>query len=82
MRVWEGRIEAVLPKLDPKPQIVSARALASLDDLLGLAAPLLMDGAIGLFPKGRDYLSELTKAVESWTFDVDAIPSAARRRRA
>ena len=74
--VWEGRIESVLPKLDPSPDVVTARALASLDDLLGLAAPLLMTGAIGLFPKGRDYLSELTKASESWRFEVDAIPSA------
>ena len=75
-QVWEGRIETVLPKLDPTPQVVSARALASLDALLGLAAPLLMKGATGLFPKGRDYRSELTKAAESWRFEADAIPSA------
>jgi 16S rRNA (guanine527-N7)-methyltransferase len=75
-KVWEGRIEAVLPKLDPVPTVVTARALASLDDLLALAAPLLMKGAIGLFPKGRDYSSELTKAAESWRFAADAIPSA------
>jgi 16S rRNA (guanine527-N7)-methyltransferase len=75
-RVWEGRIEAVLPKIDPAPAVVTARALASLKDLLGLAAPLLMNGATGLFPKGRDYLSELTTAAESWRFEADAIPSA------
>ena len=75
-KVWEGRIEAVLPKLDPAPQVVTARALAGLDELLGLAAPLLSNGATGLFPKGRDHLSELTKAAESWIFEADAIPSA------
>ena len=75
-RVWEGRIETVLPKLDPVPDVVTARALASLDDLLGLAAPLLMRGAVGLFPKGQDHRSELTKAAESWRFEADAIPSA------
>ena len=75
-RVWDGRIEAVLPKLDPVPQVVSARALASLHDLLGLAAPLLMKGATGLFPKGRDHASELTKAAESWRFEADEIQSA------
>jgi 16S rRNA (guanine527-N7)-methyltransferase len=74
--VWEGRIEAVVPKLEPAPNVVTARALASLDQLLALAAPLLMTGATGLFPKGRDHLVELTKAAESWRFDVDAIPSA------
>ena len=75
-RVWEGRIEAVLPKLDPVPQVVTARALATLETLLELASPLLMTGSTGLFPKGRDYLSELTKAAESWRFEADAIPSA------
>jgi len=75
-QIWEGRIDAVLPRLEPVPAVVTARALASLDDLLALAAPLLMKGAIGLFPKGRDYLSELTKAAESWRFEADAIPSA------
>jgi 16S rRNA (guanine527-N7)-methyltransferase len=75
-QIWEGRIEIMLPQLDPVPTVVTARALASLDELLGLAAPLLMNGAIGLFPKGRDYLAELTRAAESWRFEVDAIPSA------
>lgn len=74
-QVWEGRIEAVLSRLDPAPSVVTARALASLDDLLGLACPLLMKGAVGLFPKGRDHQAELTKAAESWRFDADEIPS-------
>ena len=78
-RVWEGRIEAVLDKLVPAPDVVSARALASLTDLLELAAPLLMNGATGLFPKGRDHVAELTKAAESWRFDVDVLPSAIDR---
>ncbi|NNM73695.1 16S rRNA (guanine(527)-N(7))-methyltransferase RsmG [Enterovirga aerilata] len=75
-QVWEGRIDAVLPRLEPTPQVVTARALAGLDELLRLASPLLTKGAIGLFPKGRGYLSELTKAAESWRFAADAIPSA------
>ncbi len=75
-KVWEGRIDALLPNLQPIPNVVTARALASLDELLGLAAPLLMNGATGLFPKGREHLAELTKAAESWRFDMDAIPSA------
>ena len=66
----------MLPQLDPVPSVVTARALASLDELLALSAPLLMNGAVGLFPKGRDYQSELTRAAESWRFEVDAIPSA------
>lgn len=74
--VVEGRIEAVLPRLDPRPLVVTARALASLEELLALAAPLLRAGATGLFPKGREYRAELTVAAESWTFRPDIIPSA------
>jgi 16S rRNA (guanine527-N7)-methyltransferase len=47
---------------------VTARALADLDTLLGLASSLLKRGAIGLFPKGRDHVMELTKAAEHWQF--------------
>ncbi len=73
--VWDGRIEAVLPRLDPRPAVVTARALAGLDVLLGYAEQLLMTGAVGLFPKGRDHAAELTRAAESWRFDADVIPS-------
>ena len=75
VKVWDGRIEAVLPRLDPKPEVVTARALARLDLLLGYSEQLLMTGAIGLFPKGRDHAAELTRAAESWRFGADVIPS-------
>lgn len=41
-------------------EIVTARALAPLRDLLELAMPLLEKGAEGLFLKGQDVASELT----------------------
>lgn len=55
--------------------VVSARALAPLDDLLGLAAPLLKTGAIGLFPKGQDASAELTAAMKRWRFNASLHPS-------
>lgn len=58
-----------------KAEIVSARALAPLADLLGLAEPLLTTGAIGLFPKGREAASELTRAQECWRFNASLHPS-------
>lgn len=61
------RIETSVPKL-PVPDVVTARALAELDTLLGLVSSLLKRGAIGLFPKGRDHATELTKAAEHWHF--------------
>lgn len=61
------RIEACIPKLS-KPDVVTARALADLDTLLGLASSLLKKGAVGLFLKGRDHELELTRALENWHF--------------
>ena len=55
--------------------VVTARALAPLDKLLGYANPLLKRGGIGLFPKGQDVVAELTTASKSWTIDADLVPS-------
>ena len=73
--VWDGRIEAVLPKLAPVPQVVVSRALASLTELLSLSQSLLTGGAVGLFPKGRFYEAELTEALQSWRFGYNVLPS-------
>ncbi len=63
--IWDGRIEAVLPRLKRRPELVTARALAALPKLLELSESLLIKGATGLFPKGRTYESELTEARRS-----------------
>ncbi len=55
--------------------VVSARALAPLDRLLGLAEPLLGPGSIGIFPKGREAGRELDEARQGWTVDADLQPS-------
>jgi 16S rRNA (guanine527-N7)-methyltransferase len=53
------RLETVLPNL-PKPvSVVSACALAPLDQLVTWTAELLKTGTLGLFLKGRDARSEL-----------------------
>jgi 16S rRNA (guanine527-N7)-methyltransferase len=60
----------------PEPMdAVTARALAPLPKLLGLAAPLLKSGAVGLFPKGQDVESELTEAAKSWRVKASLTPS-------
>lgn len=73
--VHEARLETVIPSFVGRTDVVSARALASLDKLLEWTAPLLKAGTMGLFPKGRDAEIELTQARESWTFDVEILPS-------
>lgn len=60
----------------PRPvDVVTARGLAPLENLLAQAYPLLKNGAIGLFLKGQDVDAELTKASKCWTIDAIMIPS-------
>lgn len=69
------RIEDFGKNTDISADVVTARALAPLDDLLRLAYPLLKSGALGLFPKGQDVEGELTAASKSWNIDMSLIPS-------
>jgi 16S rRNA (guanine527-N7)-methyltransferase len=57
------------------PDVVSARALAPLDKLLALAAPLFASSTVGLFLKGRDVAAELKAAQSQWDFNVELVPS-------
>ena len=52
------------------PEIVTARALAALPDLLDLSAPWLAKGARALFHKGRDYRAEVEESTHRWAFDL------------
>ena len=72
--VYPERIEEVANRLPPV-EIVTARALAPLKDLLDLSAPLLAKGAIALFPKGQDVENELTEAAKYWKMKVLELPS-------
>ena len=78
--ILSTRIEsaATQSKLQP-PDVVTARALAPLDKLLSLAAPLFSPCSIGLFLKGRDAGSEVEAARRIWTFDSELIPSRTER---
>jgi len=69
--VCNGRAESQVLKVD----IVTARALAPLDRLLGYSEPYLKRGATGLFLKGQDIGSELTEATKCWKFDAFTTPS-------
>lgn len=51
-------------------EAVTARALAPLAELLSEAYPLLIRGAVGLFPKGQAVEAELTEAAKCWTLQA------------
>jgi 16S rRNA (guanine527-N7)-methyltransferase len=60
--------------------VVTARACAPLNRLLGYAQPYLEAGATGLFLKGQDVASELEEATSSWKFEAEVIPSRSDER--
>lgn len=72
--IRNARIEAVIGTLG-EVDVVCARALASLEQLLDWSGPVLKSGTIGLFPKGRDVQAELTQASARWTVTYDLVPS-------
>ena len=55
----------------PPVEVVTARALAPLSDLLTMAYPLFKRGAVGLFPKGQKVDLELTETAKSWNIEAD-----------
>ncbi|WP_137700952.1 16S rRNA (guanine(527)-N(7))-methyltransferase RsmG [Marimonas lutisalis] len=62
--------------LDPlQADILSARALSDLSQLLSFAERHLAPGGSCLFPKGKNWESEVQTACEAWQFSYDAIPS-------
>ncbi|MCE4223006.1 16S rRNA (guanine(527)-N(7))-methyltransferase RsmG [Methylobacterium sp. C25] len=72
--VLNARIETIIAE-QHDTDVVCARALASLSQLLDWTEPLLKSGITGLFPKGRDASVELTEAVGKWSLTYDSIPS-------
>ncbi|WP_372424106.1 16S rRNA (guanine(527)-N(7))-methyltransferase RsmG [Salinarimonas chemoclinalis] len=74
-RVHDARLESVVPGFAGEAEVVSARALAPLDTLVGWSEELLKTGAVGLFPKGAGVESELTTLAKSRTVAVEEIPS-------
>lgn len=55
--------------------VVTARAVAPLEKLLGFAQPMLARGATGLFFKGRGAEAEIAAARTRWRFTCEIVPS-------
>ncbi len=68
-KVHVQRIDAGI-ELVSVPETVTARALAPLDQLLGLTFPWLSRTSRGFFHKGRDYRQELEESIPAWRFDL------------
>jgi 16S rRNA (guanine527-N7)-methyltransferase len=64
--VHAAGIEDTVDRIEGPVDCVTARALAPLHLLIGLAQPLVGRGAKALFLKGQDVESELTEATKYW----------------
>lgn len=73
--VHAARIENFVAQPPQGVEVVTARALAPLEKLVGYAYPLLKSGAVGLFPKGQDVDAELTAASKYWTINTESVGS-------
>ena len=74
--VHNARIEDAIPYLlKEKIEVVSARALASMSQLIHYCAPLVDNHAEALFLKGQDVDKELTDATKYWNISAHMIPS-------
>jgi 16S rRNA (guanine527-N7)-methyltransferase len=78
--VHAERIEDFVKHAPHQIDIVTARALAPLPDLLDTAYPLLKRGGVGLFPKGQDVDAELTEAAKCWNIQTRLATSRTDQR--
>lgn len=70
--VLNARIESIDPL---GGDVLSARALASLDKLCGFAVRHRAPDGIALFPKGASYKDEIAEAGRNWCLDYEVRPS-------
>lgn len=70
--VRSERIESIEPL---KADILTARALADLSDLLGFADRHLLPTGLALFPKGAQWKKEDREARKLWSYDCEPVKS-------
>ncbi len=66
------RIESLNPL---GADVITARALASLDQLFSYSLPHSHKGTVCLFHKGGNWKAEVDEAEQRWQFDYDFVPS-------
>ena len=74
-QVHQERAEKFAETCAETVHVVTARAVAPLKTLCDQAFPLIVKGAVGLFPKGQDVASQLTEAAKYWRLESSLVPS-------
>lgn len=75
VRVHQSRIEDAVGQFTGKVDVVTARALAALPQLLDWCEDLLRTGSLGLFPKGQHLDAELTDSARYWKIQASTVSS-------
>ena len=66
VEILNQRIETLPPQ---KADVITSRAMASLDQLLKYTYRFCKKNTVCIFPKGRSYADEITESQKHWTFD-------------
>ncbi len=69
------RVENFGDSFGEKPDVITARAVASLKVLCDYAFPLMGPRSMALFAKGQDVEAELTEASRYWNIKAELVPS-------
>ena len=75
VKVHAARIEEIVGSFAGAVDVVTARALAPLPQLLAWCEELLRTGALGLFPKGQHLDTELTDSARYWKIQATTVSS-------
>ena len=76
MEIHNSRIETLGESAHSiHADVVTARALAPLVNLIELSFPVFGESTRSLFLKGRDVLEEIKLAEKSWRFSFELVPS-------
>jgi 16S rRNA (guanine527-N7)-methyltransferase len=73
IKIHTVRAEALAGRM--AADVLTARALAPLDKLLGLARPLVKPDGLYLFLKGEKVADEIAAAEKRWKFQLERFPS-------
>ncbi len=75
LKVVDERIDSFVSRETSPVDLITARALASLDQLFGFSHPIWSAKTRALFHKGREHVEEMTESDARWRYDVVKHPS-------
>ena len=72
VEILKSRVESLNGRVF---DVITARAVKALDNLLAYVYPLLSKSGVCIFPKGQSYQDEISAAKKHWSFEYKIVPS-------